>query len=97
MYEKLSFSWVSSWEYKAISTKGNGDSKSEKTEKKEDVEQLTKGKSEEEAEMKRYLPSLSKKTDPSVTVSLVLSCYFEVYPLNQKSHMVRWTTNVRMS
>ena len=50
-----------------IDKKGNGDSKSEKTEKKEDVEQLTKGKSEEEAEMKRYLPSLSKKTDPSVT------------------------------
>jgi hypothetical protein len=23
------------------------------------------------------------------SVSLVLSCYFEVYPLNQKSHMVR--------
>jgi hypothetical protein len=34
---------------------------------KEDVEQLTKGKSEEEAEMKRYLPSVSKKPDPSVT------------------------------
>ena len=50
-----------------IDKKGNGDSKSEKTEKKEDVEQLTKGKSEEEAEMKRCLPSESKKTDPSVT------------------------------
>jgi seryl-tRNA synthetase len=51
----------------SIDKKGNGDSKSEKTEKKEDVEQLTKGKSEEEAEMKRCLPSISKKTDPSVT------------------------------
>jgi hypothetical protein len=50
-----------------IHKKGNGDSKSEKTEKKEDVEQLTKGKSEEEAEMKRYLPSVSIKPDPSVT------------------------------
>ena len=50
-----------------IDKQGNGDSKSEKTEKKEDVEQLTKGKSEEEAEMKRCLPSESKKTDPSVT------------------------------
>ena len=45
----------------------NGDSKSKKTEKKEDVEQLTKGKSEEEAEMKHCLPSVSIKPDPSVT------------------------------
>ena len=44
-----------------IDKKGDGDSK------KEDVEQLTKGKSEEEAEMKRCLPSESKKTYPSVT------------------------------
>jgi hypothetical protein len=29
--------------------------------------QLTKGKSEEEAEMKRCLPSISKKPDPTVT------------------------------
>ena len=50
-----------------IDKQGNGDIKSEKTEKKEDVEQLTKGKSEEEAEMKRCLPSISKKPDPSVT------------------------------
>ena len=50
-----------------IDKQGNGDSKSKKTEKKEDVEQLTKGKSEEEAEMKRCLPSISKKPDPSVT------------------------------
>ena len=51
----------------SIDKKGNGDSKSEKTEKKEDVEQLTKGKSEEEAEMKRCLPSVSIKPDPSAT------------------------------
>jgi len=50
-----------------IDKQGNGDSKSEKTDKKEDVEQLTKGKSEEKAEMKRCLPSISKKPDPSVT------------------------------
>jgi hypothetical protein len=50
-----------------IDKQGNGDSKSENTEKKEDAEQLTRGKSEEEAEMKRFLPSISNKPDPSVT------------------------------
>lgn len=47
-----------------IDTQGNGDSKSKKTEK-DDVRQLTKGKSEEEAEMKRFPPPIPTKPDQS--------------------------------